>query len=292
MRSPLGISLGMALALAPVVARAELPVVARLDYVRGPGAETCPADASTLRAHVAALLGYDPFARGDAPERVVVVVSAGKDRAWSARVERYNAAGALTYGPETFPDPPLQGDCGALVSPLAAYLRGLVLRAGPPPAAPVPSPPPAPRAPPPEPAKAPEPPSVPNAAHTTARALAIVSYSVGAVLLGFGIGFTVDEQSKTNSAQTLSGQVLRSGGTTGCASGSVSGASCDGVLRAWQSRDSALNARNGFLGGAGASMAIGAIATVFAVNLPTMVKGQSQTQVTIRPGGLVFSGTF
>lgn len=292
MRPPLGIPLGLALALAPAVARAEPPVAARLDYTRGPGAETCPAEPSALRAQVAALLGYDPFERSDARERFVVVISREKDHAWSARVERYDAAGARTYGPETFPDPPLQGDCEALFSPLAASLRGLVLRAGPPPASPTPSPAPAP----PEPSKPPEPapPDVPNPARVVATRVAIVSYALTGVFLGLAIGWTVDEQSKRNAALTLAAQPNPAGGIgdSACYSGSPAGSYCGRLLSAWQAHDTAIGLRNGWYIGAGVSAAVGIAATVWAVNLPATIKGPVQIQVMFRPGGVVLSGTF
>ncbi|WP_437641383.1 hypothetical protein [Sorangium sp. So ce854] len=66
-------ALGAARLLCPAEAHAEpalRPSAARLDYVRGPGAERCP-DASFLRAEVARVAGADPF-RDDAPLLVSV----------------------------------------------------------------------------------------------------------------------------------------------------------------------------------------------------------------------------
>jgi hypothetical protein len=305
MRTARAIGIGLALALAPARANAESPRVSlRLEYTLGKGGESCPAEPAALRGEVEKRMGYDPFDRPAARERLAVVL-VRKGGGYAATVERFDAAGMSTWA-ETFPTDPFQ-TCAALISPLASELRAMFLGyqdapiapAAPPsePAAPAPSPPPAPppevRAPPPEPAKPPPPPDVPNPAYATARTVAIVSYSTGVILLGFGVAFALDAQSKTASAQALSGQVVRSGGgTTGCTTGSVSGSRCDGALRAWQSRDAALNARNGFLAGGGAFVAVGVVATAFWVNLPTMIKGQPQTQVTIRPGGLVFSGTY
>jgi hypothetical protein len=308
------IGLGLALALAPGRASADAPrVELRLEYVRGAGGEACPAEPTTLRAEVAARMGYDPFEGTSAPERLAVVMMA-KGHGFAARVERFNAAGVNTWS-ETFSTRALQGGCAALMSPLASYLRALFLtyQGGPatPPAAPPPEPaaprpepaapapsrpaasPPELRAPPIQPANPPEPLNVPNPKRTTARNVAIVAYSVGAVFLGLGIRWSVVAQSKTNTAQTLSGQVLRSGGgPTGCTAGTVSDASCDRVLGAWQSRDAALNLRNGWFAAAGVSVAVGVVATAWALDLPPMIKGQPQTQVSLRPGGLVFSGAF
>ncbi|XXT24333.1 hypothetical protein WME94_22625 [Sorangium sp. So ce429] len=72
--------LGAAYLLCAAEARAEpelRPSAARLEYVRGPGAERCP-DASFLRAEVARVAGADPF-RDDAPLLI------------SARIERQGA---------------------------------------------------------------------------------------------------------------------------------------------------------------------------------------------------------
>ena len=122
MRTTRTIPVALALALAPYRASAEPPDVSlRLDYARASGGEACPADPTTLRAEVAARMGYDPFEKTSAPERLTVVMVA-KGRGFAARVERFNAAGESTWS-ETFPPRPLQGDCEALMSPLASYLR-------------------------------------------------------------------------------------------------------------------------------------------------------------------------
>ena len=95
------IGFGLALALAPGRASADQPrVELRLEYVRGAGGEVCPAEPTTLRAEVAARMGYDPFEGTGAPERLAVVMMA-KGRGFAARVERFNAAGANTWS-ETF----------------------------------------------------------------------------------------------------------------------------------------------------------------------------------------------
>jgi hypothetical protein len=308
MRTALALPVGLALAFAPGRASADSPHVAmRLEYVRSAGGQACPAEPTTLRAEVAARMGYDPFDATSAPERLAVVLAA-KGGGFVARVERFNAAGESTWS-ETFPPRPLQGDCEALMSPLASYLRASFLSYQGRPTAPSAAPPPEPAAPLPKPAPSPpaaparelpvrladphEPANVPNPSRSTARNVAIVAYAAAGVFVGLGIAWSVDAQSKTDAAQTLSGQVLRSGGgPTGCTAGTVSGASCDRALGAWQSRDTALNLRNGWFAAAGVSAAVGVVATAWALNLPTMIKGQPQTQVRLRPGGLVFSGAF
>jgi hypothetical protein len=277
-----------ALALAPGVARAEPPrVAARLDYSRGPGGEACPADTTTLRALVAAKLGYDPFERSDAHERVVVVVSAGKDHGWSARVERYNAAGVLTFGPETFPDPPLHGDCEALISPLAAYLRGMLLEGGPPPAARAPAPPP------PVPQKPPEPPEVPNPARIAATRVAIASYVLAGAFLGLGVGWTVDARNKRDTAQSLSAVLHQSNGELACTKmGGGSAQGCAQLVSAAQRADAAEAYRNASYVGAGVCAAVGITSTVLAFVLPRTIKGHSVPQVAIGPTGLLIHGSF
>ena len=313
MRTTLALPIGLALALGPGRASADPPrVEVRLEYVRGSGGEACPAEPTTLRAEVAARMGYDPFEGASAPERLAVVMVA-KDRGFAARVERFNAAGVSTWS-ATFPMRPLQGDCAAVMSPLASYLRGMFLSyqgepAAPPaaplpePAAPLPKPaataPSPPPAPPPElrtssarPANPLEPANVPNPSRTTGRNVAIVAYSVGAVFLGLGIRWSVYGQGKANAAQALASQSNPAAGNGACLSGDVSSAYCRELLAAWQSSDNALSIRNGWFAAAGVSVAIGAAATVWTLSLPTTIKGQPQTQVTLRPGGLVFSGVF
>ena len=143
MRTSLALPVGLALALAPGRASADPPRVAlRLEYVRGSGAKTCPAEPTSLRAQVAARMGYDPFEKASAPERLTVVIMA-KGRGFAANVKRFNVAGASTWS-DTFAPRGVQGDCEALMSPLATYLRALILpyQAGPAasPAAPPPKP--------------------------------------------------------------------------------------------------------------------------------------------------------
>jgi hypothetical protein len=314
MRTALVLLVGLALALAPSRASADPPRVSlRLEYVRGSGGETCPAEPTTLRAEVAARMGYDPFEGASATERLAVVIMT-KGRGFAARVERFNATGASTWS-ETFPTRPLLGDCEALMSPLASYLRASFLsyqsgpaapHAVPPPepavprpepAAPVPRPPSVSahelHAPPVHPANSPEPANVPNPSRTTARNVAIVAYAVGGVFLGLGIAFAVDTQNKTNTAQALATQSYPTGGDEVCKTAeAVSSGYCARLLGAWQSRDTALDLRNGWFAGAGVSAAVGLAATVWALNLPTTIKGQPQAQVRLSPGGLVISGSF
>jgi hypothetical protein len=310
MRPTLALPIGLALALAPGRASADPPrVELRLEYLRGAGGEACPAEPTSLRAEVAARMGYDPFEGASAPDRLAVVMMA-KGRGYAARVERYNAVGVTTWS-ETFSPRASQHNCAALMSPLASYLRALFLTYQSGPAAPLVAPPPEPAippatpprepaapapspplAPPAQPANPPEPPNVPNPSRITPRGVAIVAYAVGGAFLGLGIAWTVDAQNKDNAAQTLSGHIYRSGGPTGCTTGAVSGGDCDRVLGAWQTRDTALNLRNGWFAAAGVSVAVGAVATIWALNLPTTIKGPPQTQVRLTPGGLMISGAF
>jgi len=298
MRTALAILVGFALALAARGARAEPPrAAARLDYSRGEGAATCPDDGSLLRALVAARLGYDPFERTDGSERFVVVISARVPRRWSAHVERYNAAGARMVD-ETFPEPPIPGDCEALFSPLASYVRALFLT-GPtatdapepkpePAASPPPPPPPAPAE---KPSKPPEPPEVPNPARTVASRVAIVSYVATGVFLGLGIAWTVVAQNKGDTAQALAAQA-HAGSYSACMTGGVQRGYCDRLLNAWQSRDTAVGLRNGWLAAAGLSGAIGIAATFWTLSLPATIKGQPQAQIALVPGGLIIRGSF
>jgi hypothetical protein len=295
------VGLGLVLALAPAEASAEPPrVSARLDYARGPGGEACPAEPTSLRAEVTRRMGYDPFARTDAPERLTVRV-VGQDGGVRARVERFNAAGVSTWA-ETFPARPLHGECAALFSPLASYVFGLFLTSPGAPGAQAAVPPPEPAAPPVPPPALPHPPAappvppdvpnVPNPARATARKVEIVAYTVGAVSFTAGVAFAVDEQIKLRAAQALSTQPNRVPTDFGCKSAGAPGDYCRNLLGTWQSRDTALNARNGLVAAAGVSIAVGLVATAWALNLPKMVKGQPQTQVRFSPGGLVASGTF
>jgi hypothetical protein len=309
MRLTLALPIGLALALAPGRASADPPrVELRLEYVRGSGGGACPAEPTSLRAEVAARMGYDPFEGASAPDRLAVVMLA-KGRGYAARVERFNAAGVNTWS-ETFAPRASQRDCAALMSPLASYLRALFLtyQSGPaaPPAAPPPEPaaprpeptapaltPPAePRVPPAQPAIPPEPAKVPNPTRVTARNVAIVAYTAAGAFLGLGIAWSVDTQNKGSTAQALATQSYRTGGNDECKSSGAPDSYCSTLLGAWQSRDAARNLRNGWFAAAGVSVAAGAVATAWALNLPTMIKGQPRTQLRIRPGGLAISGTF
>lgn len=312
MRTALALPVGLALAFAPGRASADTPHVAmRLEYVRSAGGQACPAEATTLRAEVAARMGYDPFEATSAPERLAVVLAA-KGGGFVASVERFNAAGESTWS-ETFPPRPLQGDCEALMSPLASYLRASFLSyqgrpatpsAAPPsepaaplptPAAPTPSPPSAPppelRAPPAQPATPPAPPSVPNPTRATAPNVAIVAYAAAGVFLGLGIAWSVDAQNKGNTARTLAAEPY-AGGTVACANGQAPSGYCTNLLDAVQSHDTATGLRNGWFVAAGVSAAAGAVATFWTLSLPATIKRQPQAQVILRPGGLVIRGSF
>ena len=253
-------------------------------------------------------MGYDPFEKTSAPERLAVVMVA-KGRGFAAHVERFNAAGESTWS-ETFPPRPLRGDCEALMSPLATYLRASFLsyqggRAAPPaapppePAVPLPKPAPSPpAAPPPElrgqpvqPADPLAPPSVPNPTRATARDMAIVAYAVGGAFLGLGIAWTVDAQNKGDAASALAANPY-AGGTISCSDGQAPSGYCTKLFDAVQSQDTAIGFRNGWFVAAGVSAAAGTVATFWALSLPVTIKGQPQARVTLRPGGLVIHGSF
>ncbi len=295
MRTARALPVALALALAPGWARAEPPRVSvRLDYTRGKGGATCPVDPAALRAAVEHVMGYDPF-EPSASERLAVVVSS-QDGAFAALVERFNAAGVSTWS-ETFSQKkPTPGNCAALFPPLASYLDGLFLSyqrapaplpATPPPepAAPAPTPPPAPTVPP----VPPELPNVPNPARVLPTRVAIVSYALASVFLGLGIAWSVDAQNKASAARTLAGQPY-AGATYGCTNGQAPSGYCVRLLGAWHSEDKANELRNGWLGAAGVSGAIGIVATFWALSLPATIRAQAQ--ITVRPGGLVIHGSF
>ena len=232
-------------------------------------------------------MGYDPFDRPDAARERLAVVLVRKGRGYAARVERFDAAGVSTWS-ETFPKDPLQGDCAALMSPLASELRGVFLGyqgvpiapaapAAPaaPPAEPAPTPAPAPppelRAPPPESVKPPELSEVPNPARALPARVAVVSSAFAGVFLGLGIAWSVDVQHKTSAARALAGQPY-AGATHGCSNGQAPSRGCANLLGAWHSEDKAIELRNGWLGAAGVSGAIGLTATFWALSLPATLK--------------------
>ena len=308
----LPIGLGLALALVPGRASADPPhVEVRLEYVRGSGGEACPAEPTALRAEVKARMGYDPFERASAPERLAIVMTS-KGHGFAAHVERFNAAGASTWS-ETFSTRASQGDCAALMSPLASYLRALFLtyQSGPatPPAAPPPEPaaprpepaaparsapaasPPELHAPPAQPANPPEPPSMPNPARTAARNVAVVAYIAAGTFLGLGIAWSVDTENKGNAARALAAQQY-AGGTISCANGQAPSGYCTNLLDAVQRQDTAIGIRNGWFVAAGVSAVAGTVATFWALSLPVTIRGQPQAQVTLRPGGLGIRGSF
>lgn len=111
----------------------------RLDYARGPGAETCPADPAGLRADIARYTGYGPFdqAEGTGPERLAVTLSR-QGRGFAARIERCDASGALTWS-ETFSGG--GRTCASFVSLLATEIRAPLLTFQGPPVSPPASPP-------------------------------------------------------------------------------------------------------------------------------------------------------
>lgn len=97
---------------APALAQAE-PAAVKLDYVRGPGAETCPDDAG-MRAAVRARLAYDPF-RDGATTTVVTSVQARR-KELRARIELRDAQGVVIGSRELVsPD----SDCSELARAVA-----------------------------------------------------------------------------------------------------------------------------------------------------------------------------
>ena len=301
MRAARAIPVVLAFALAPGGASAEPPprVAVRLDYTRGKGGAACPADPTALRAEVEHVMGYDPF-EPSAPERLAVVMSS-QGGAFAALVERFNAAGVTTWSETFSQNKPTPGNCAALFPPLASYLDGLFLSyqgvpaARPEPAARAPSLPaalPELRVLPAQPANPPDPPNAPNLARATAKIVAIVAYAVGGTFLGLGIGWSVYGKNKADAAQALATESHPSAGNSACHTSSISRSYCRDLLAAWQSSDNAGTLRNSWFASAGASVALGTVATVWTLNLPTTIGGQPQTQVRLRPGGLALSGSF
>jgi hypothetical protein len=258
-----------------------------------------------FRAEVEHAMGYDPFKRSDARERLVVLLL-GEAGVFSAHVQRFNAAGVSTWDETFTPRDSPRGACAAALFPsLASYIDGLYLSSkatpAPPPAAPseraAPAPSPLPASPPelrapPPPASPPEPPNVPNPTRAKALGVAIGGFSVGAVFLGLGIGWSVYGHNKANAAQALTAQTPAGGVAVCFATNADSGGYCGRLFRAWQSRDATLRLRDGWFAAAGVSAAVGAIATVWAVSLPMIINGLPQAQVNVRPGGLALSGSF
>lgn len=302
---PLGLALASAVALASSDVEADPPRVSlRLEYARAPGAETCPAEPVALRAEIARRMGYDPFDPAEAvgPERLAVTLSR-QGRGFAARIERYGAGGELTWS-ETFAG---KGDtCASLMSPLATELRALMLTfqgppvgqaASPPPApAPAPAPPPAPvvvapLAPTVQPANLPEPPNVPNPARGTANRVAIVAYALSGTFLALGIAWAVDAENKGSAARALAAQQHASG-TAVCAQAGAPSVYCASLLEAVRGQDLAIGLRNVWFAAAGVSAAAGVVATFWGLSLPATIKGLPQTQVTLRPGGLIIHGSF
>jgi hypothetical protein len=78
------------------VARAATKQSAKLVYVRGEGADTCP-DEPAVRASVAVRLGYDPFALkpDEEPRRTIVVAVVRDAKGFHARIEVRDATSAV-----------------------------------------------------------------------------------------------------------------------------------------------------------------------------------------------------
>jgi hypothetical protein len=100
-------ALGVSPALADEPDAGRVPA-RRLEYARGPGAETCP-ESDALHASVAANVGYDPF-QPDAPRRLIATITR-RGGAFVALMEERDAAGAQTWAHPPLPDV----DCRNLV---------------------------------------------------------------------------------------------------------------------------------------------------------------------------------
>jgi hypothetical protein len=114
----LAFSTSLALCLVSVPARADPPVVepvvsARLEYVVGAGAESCPGERD-LRDAVGLRLGRDPFTP-EAPERLIVKLT-GSGTTLYADVALYGAAGQ-GYGGRQLVES--SGDCTRLLASVA-----------------------------------------------------------------------------------------------------------------------------------------------------------------------------
>lgn len=305
---PAAVPVALALALASGEACADPPRLSvRLDYARGQGAASCPAQPIALRAAVARLIGYDPFAGRAGPERLRVVLE-HNDGGFFAGVQRYDATGDKTWD-QKFPDPGV-ARCAALTSPLASYLRALL---SPSPTAPslspaapdrepaaqthepatlAPSPVAAPLVPTVQPEYLAAPARVPPPARSTADRVAYVAFAVAVTCAVFGAAWSGIAVVKRDDALALRGQGRRQSGDTGCTSGAVSGRNCDGLLGAWRSEDTAFNIRNAWFVGAGVAAAVGAFALLWPFDRPATVKAQPQAQVKLEPGGLTIAGSF
>jgi hypothetical protein len=125
--------------MAPALARAEPHprASARLDYTRGPGAESCPAE-SGLRLEVARRLGYDPFTPEARARLVVTITDQNHKLTGSAQ---FTGDGRASPWSRAFPG--REDDCAALLSALGAEISYQLDPFVVPPAPVAPSPPPA-----------------------------------------------------------------------------------------------------------------------------------------------------
>jgi hypothetical protein len=132
--------MALPLVLAPSLARAEPHprASARLDYTRGPGAESCPAE-SGLRLEVARRLGYDPFTPDARAHLAVTITDQGDKLTGSAQ---FTGDGRASPWSRAFPG--REDDCAALISALGAEISYQLDPFVVPPAPVAPSPPPAP----------------------------------------------------------------------------------------------------------------------------------------------------
>jgi hypothetical protein len=125
----------VALAAAPVRAD-ELPHALRLEYIRGPGAETCP-DENSFHTLVFMQYGsYDVF-KANAPTRFVVTFRRNAGRLEGNMVATDDASGALVWKRTV----PARSACAGLAEELA-FLISFYFLAPKPPAPPAPAMPP------------------------------------------------------------------------------------------------------------------------------------------------------
>jgi hypothetical protein len=167
---PLALGLSFLLLPSPAHAAGNPADEARLEYLRGPGAESCPGE-EALRDGVAAQMGgADPFTAYGS-KRVVVTISRAA-RGFEGEFALYNAAGALV-GRRPMSAATCAGLAQDLATSLSLALRPFLLPSAPP--APPPPPPFVPEQPPPATPSAPPPATRPD-----------VRIGVGASM-GFGL---------------------------------------------------------------------------------------------------------
>ncbi|MEP7124932.1 MAG: hypothetical protein ABJE95_28645 [Byssovorax sp.] len=103
----------------PAQAPSPPPRAARLEYVRGPGAERCPGE-QAFRDAVSAKVARDFFSTNPPPSARLVVRLGRREAGYSGSAELRNAAGAVTWS-MVFPGPdhPPAATCASLIAALA-----------------------------------------------------------------------------------------------------------------------------------------------------------------------------